>query len=263
MIKKFKGGKEDLTNQKFGRWTLLYPVDKGKYKYYWHCRCDCGNEKDVLTTSLKNGSSTSCGCYRKEYNHNKKMVDMTGQKIGKLTIIRPLTKEEHNDKTNEVVWECKCDCGKICHFRGSDLRLNKIMSCGCMKSKGEYKIEQILKNNNISYKKHITFSDCKYNEKEKERGAEFDFIIYYQDNFYLIEYDGVQHFKPKSEKGWNNQKNFDIIKIHDKIKTNYCIEHNIPLIRIPYTQYEKLNVNDLLLSTSDFVIKEGVKDEQL
>ncbi len=251
-IKKMPGGKEDLTGQRFGRWVALYPVEKGKAKYYWHCKCDCGNEKDVLTSSLKNGKSTSCGCFRKEYLHKIKPIDMTGQRFGKLTIIRQLNSDEHNDKSQLAIWECKCDCGNICYFRGSDLRQNKIMSCGCIKSKGEDKIEFLLKSNKIPYEKHKTFFDCKYNENNNERGAEFDFYIKTNPP-YIIEYDGIQHFKPKSEKGWNNQENFIKTQRHDNIKNLYCLNHNIPLIRIPYTQYDKLNINDLLLETSKFI----------
>lgn len=33
---------------------------------YWHCKCDCGNEKDVSQHMLAQGQSLSCGCYAKE-----------------------------------------------------------------------------------------------------------------------------------------------------------------------------------------------------
>ncbi len=51
--------RQDLTNQKFGLWTVLYKADKNNY---WHCRCNCGTEKDVFIGSLKSGQSKSCGC---------------------------------------------------------------------------------------------------------------------------------------------------------------------------------------------------------
>ena len=35
---------------------------KSSHSAVWHCRCDCGNEVDVLGFSLKNGDTTSCGC---------------------------------------------------------------------------------------------------------------------------------------------------------------------------------------------------------
>ena len=28
----------------------------------WHCKCECGNEKDILEKLLKNGDSASCSC---------------------------------------------------------------------------------------------------------------------------------------------------------------------------------------------------------
>ncbi len=65
--------KNDLSGQKFGRWTVLYPTNKrsgGKRLY--HCRCDCGTERDVSEGNLKRGVSKSCGCYKKEVNTNNK-----------------------------------------------------------------------------------------------------------------------------------------------------------------------------------------------
>lgn len=60
----------DLTGQKFERLTVLYklPPDKSKKGRgaYWHCKCDCGNEADVLGANLRKGATKSCGCYNKE-----------------------------------------------------------------------------------------------------------------------------------------------------------------------------------------------------
>lgn len=58
----------DLTNQRIGKWTVLYCVGaKKEYSsrsLYWHCRCDCGTEKDVSSLILRRGESLSCGCNR-------------------------------------------------------------------------------------------------------------------------------------------------------------------------------------------------------
>lgn len=63
--------KEDLTGRRFGRLTVLYrAADKvqnnGAILPQWHCKCDCGNETDVLQVTLKTGGTKSCGCLRKE-----------------------------------------------------------------------------------------------------------------------------------------------------------------------------------------------------
>jgi hypothetical protein len=43
-----------------GDWTVLEFSDRGKYKYYWRCRCKCGTVKDVQQTHLGSGKSTKC-----------------------------------------------------------------------------------------------------------------------------------------------------------------------------------------------------------
>lgn len=256
---KLPGGRVDYTNETFGRLTALYPIKKGNKKYYWHCKCECGNECDIMTSSLTGGRTISCGCYRKEVCHEK-VIDITGHRFGKLVAIRQIPKEEHDDNTQEAVWECRCDCGKITQFRSSDLRGQKVISCGCIKSKGEFKIANLLKENNIEYIQHYTCSDCLYHEKENERGAEFDFYIHYNNEWYLIEYDGLQHFTDKSEAGWNNKANLTNTQRHDEKKNQYCKEKNISLIRIPYTEYDNLSLKELLLETSKFIYYKAVKN---
>lgn len=59
---------KDITGQRFGRLFVVKMVDDrtkcGEIKYL--CKCECGNEKIIVGTSLKNGSSKSCGCILSE-----------------------------------------------------------------------------------------------------------------------------------------------------------------------------------------------------
>lgn len=63
------GKAEDLTGQKFGRWTVISqgPSTSGRETRWW-CKCDCGNPelRLVRRSGLKNGTSQSCGCLQKE-----------------------------------------------------------------------------------------------------------------------------------------------------------------------------------------------------
>ena len=62
----------DLTGKRFGRLTVVSRAENSKSgKTRWHCKCDCGNECVVHGDSLKSGNTKSCGCVRREYNHNK------------------------------------------------------------------------------------------------------------------------------------------------------------------------------------------------
>lgn len=58
---------KDLTGQVFDRLTVIKRVDdyispKGQRKVQWLCRCDCGNERLVVSGDLTNGNTKSCGC---------------------------------------------------------------------------------------------------------------------------------------------------------------------------------------------------------
>ncbi|MFA1289933.1 hypothetical protein ACDJ03_19715 [Xanthomonas axonopodis pv. nakataecorchori] len=55
--------KYDISGQRFERLTALRRV--GTYKggmAIWLCRCDCGQEREVMSTHLRNGHTRSCGC---------------------------------------------------------------------------------------------------------------------------------------------------------------------------------------------------------
>lgn len=60
----------DLTGQVFGRLTALWRVPDS-HPIKWHCKCECGNEIDVITDSLKTGNTKSCGCLQKELAANR------------------------------------------------------------------------------------------------------------------------------------------------------------------------------------------------
>lgn len=56
---------KDITNQRFGRLVAIKCVQR-QPKVLWLCKCDCGNEKVILGTSLRIGATKSCGCINKE-----------------------------------------------------------------------------------------------------------------------------------------------------------------------------------------------------
>lgn len=56
---------ENLVGQVFNYFTVIDgPIRKNK-KIYWHCECQCGNEKEIRSDELKSGRTKSCGCYKK------------------------------------------------------------------------------------------------------------------------------------------------------------------------------------------------------
>lgn len=290
--------KLDLTGQKFGRLTAIKEGPRNNAgRTTWICKCDCGNEKIVLTTQLTSGNTQSCGCLQKERtriaNQNKSLV---GKRFGRLVVVERLsnsskwkclcdcgntviTNTNHlnqghtqscgclqKDRASEIHFKnltgkrfgmltvkgldiekstvkekfyiCKCDCGQEKSIRQTGL-LNGTISCGCSRaSHGEYRIAELLKSYNIPFTTEQTFDSC-INPKTK-RKLRFDFFV---NNLYLIEYNGKQHYS--EENGWG--ESLEEIKYRDSLKVEWARKNNIPLIIIPYTKYETLTIDDLLL----------------
>lgn len=240
--------RKDVTNQRFGRLVALYPTEERQSgKIIWLCKCDCGNEVKVPIDSLTGKNTQSCGCLSKEKTSERFCIDLTGQTFGKLTVI----KRDNTKNYKRARWLCKCSCGnpELESVDGYYLRSGEKTQCSkCIpKSKGEEQIKNILIKNNISFTQEKSFDDCRF--PKTNRLARFDFYI---DNKYLIEFDGRQHIQNTSK--WNNEWNLEYVQEHDQIKNNYCKEHNIPLIRIPYSKINYIKLEDLLLETSKYKI---------
>lgn len=60
-----------------------------------------------------------------------KLIDLTGQKFGKLTVMGRAPKD---NKKGVVKWQCLCDCGSTTIVVSNNLRSEKTKSCGCWKS---------------------------------------------------------------------------------------------------------------------------------
>jgi hypothetical protein len=57
----------DITSQKFGRLTALRKVGINKSRNsLWECVCECGNTTVVSSNHLRDGHTTSCGCFWRE-----------------------------------------------------------------------------------------------------------------------------------------------------------------------------------------------------
>lgn len=102
----------------------------------------------------------------------------------------------------------------------------------CKSSKGEIAVAKFLDDNNIKYIREYRFPDCK-----DKRPLPFDFYIPKLDM--LIEYDGIQHFKPIDKFGGINT--FNNVQYRDSLKSDYAELNNIQLIRIPYTEIDNTN----------------------
>lgn len=61
-----------------------------------------------------------------------RLIDLTGQVFGRLTVIERNTE---NDKSNKPAWVCQCSCGQRVIIGGGHLRSGHTQSCGCLQKK--------------------------------------------------------------------------------------------------------------------------------
>ncbi|MEI4827996.1 hypothetical protein WAX78_00715 [Bacillus sp. FJAT-53711] len=108
----------------------------------------------------------------------------------------------------------------------------------CSQSKGEKRILDWLNNKSISFKPQYKFEDCRYKRK-----MPFDFAVFINENLIcLIEYQGGQHYAPVDFFG--GVETFEDLLIRDTIKKQYCISKGIPLLVIPYWEFD--NIEEIL-----------------
>lgn len=223
--------KLNLMNQKFGRLLVIDTAPNKNGRTAWLCQCECGNKIIVTTKSLRDGNTRSCGCLHKEIVSKQFSKDITNQRFGNLIALKPTNKRRHGS----VVWECACDCGNQ-HYATTELLLaGKVTSCGCVRSKGNQKIKNILQNNNILF-------ISEYPIRINNINYYYDFAILKNEQVLcFVEYDGILHFEQDYYHGWNNKDTWEKTKKNDIIKNNYAQNIKIPLIRIPYIDYDKID----------------------
>jgi len=167
------------------------------------------------------------------------------------------TSEEFIEKSNEVhnflyIYDninyinCKTEVDIICTKHGtfSQTPNSHLRGSGCptcKNSSGEIKIEKLLEENKIIFKKQYSFDDLVFKKKLK-----FDFAIFDKfDNLKtLIEYNGIQHYKPNEYFGGKNQFEFTLKR--DSLKIKYCKEKNIDIFVIKYDENIDVEISKII-----------------
>lgn len=145
-----------------------------------------------------------------------------------------LISEYINDSTKVLIRHNSC--GFIYKIKPTYFKQEGTICPKCKRfnSKGEKAIINYLELYNISYEREYRFKELAH--------YPFDFKINFQNQIYLIEFQGEQHYKPKDFFGGEN--GFKLQQERDKIKKNFCQEHGYNLIEIPY--YEINNIDKYL-----------------
>jgi predicted nucleic acid-binding Zn-ribbon protein len=162
--------------------------------------------------------------------------------VAKLSVINPYIEVagEYVNAITKITHRClKC---------GMDFATTPYLTlkgCGCRcdgLSHGERFITQYLRYNKIDFIPQYRFDGCR-----DIYPLPFDFYIVKSGS--CIEYDGEQHFLPSNKFG--GEERLKVTQEHDKIKTQYCLDNNIALLRISYKDNIGKCLNDFFKIQND------------
>ena len=223
----------------------------------YECYCNACRTNTIMSHNalmvakshmVAEGKMPSCGCMKsigiKNWN-GKNRKDLTGMTFGYLYVIGPAeiiyvgTKSKHRQ-----TWKCQCVCGSIIYVTTGDLTSGNTKSCGCILSRGEAIVAEILTKNHIKYRKEYSYHDLLTSNGFPCR---FDFAI--QDKkkniVCLVEYQGIQHYK---DLGWFGRLEREET---DQKKKDYCKANQIKLFEIPYNSNIENEVNKIIRYVHD------------
>lgn len=226
--KKASKSKLSMTSQEYAQRVaekkpFIIPLEefRGIHKKIKHFCKKCGNIWFATPENVLKHDNDKCGlCYGKARKPNE-------QYIKDLNEINPYIKPIEEYKGNRIKIKHLClQCG----YEWSATPHNILSGHGCPKCKfsnGEKIIENYLIEIGVEYVCQKKFEDC----KNKKR-LPFDFYI--PSKVLCIEYDGEQHSNPI--KFFGGYEGLQKRKELDDIKTEYCKNNNINLLRINYDE---------------------------
>jgi hypothetical protein len=157
-----------LIGNRFFRLTVMERVGKDRYdNVLWRCKCDCGNETIVKSTSLTMLARPirSCGCYRQKD---------PGQCLPRWLYRGYLKRDEEKKRVSDLTFDCFLEITKSnCHYCGEPPRQKLRLKY----AKGEYIYNGIDRlNNDLGYTKSNSVACCKICNHMKSNRSEQDFL---------------------------------------------------------------------------------------
>ncbi len=216
-----------------------HDVTPSSTKLVWW-KCEKGHEFKRKISNRFNGGCRICGIQiRAEKNRRVRKNNSLGTKFPYLLRMwdykknRDINPFKINYGTKLCVW-WRCLENHEWKNRVTTMT-SRLKGCPvCQEPKGERAVRLFLENNNLKHDHQKTFNDCRHTNVLR-----FDFYVYHSTSNFIIEYDGIQHFKVV--KRFGGAKGFRDRIIKDHIKNEWCDQNNIPLLRISYTQLRKVD----------------------
>lgn len=211
-------------------------------------RCKCGNEFSIMESNIRKSTLQCQKCWHNQLGAERRLSTKQIQERIDKKYGDDMFKLISNPTNRKVkVKLMHTGCKRSFEISRLDVILDKRNTTGIKcpycygKSVGEQRIAKFLYDFNIKFTTEKTFDGLVSDTGTKLR---YDFAIFDNNKIRcLIEYDGVHHYSEEKFKG--NVSDIERVKKHDKIKDEFSITNNIPLIRIGYLDYP--NIFDILI----------------
>lgn len=214
---------------------LMYRTDKG---------CPCDAPETLARIERRRIRRIEARLAKRQADEERKvakLIEMRRREEEFSAIFNDMWKSEYEllvpfDPADERVSLRHIPCGRLDYKLVSSLL--KGHGCRRCSNRGESKavveIARILEEMGLSYEMEVRFPDCK-----RERVLPFDFGIYERGNLkFLIEYDGEHHYRPMYRR--DGERRLKLVQERDAIKSAYCETKSIPLLRIKFTEFERV-----------------------
>lgn len=243
--------RDNLIGRRYGKLVVInqtedYVRPDGRREARWICECDCGNKVKIISSSLTDGGTVSCGCYQSSEEKVKIRNKTLIKQKGSLLDVNPeLAKEWHPTKngnltpsdvlpsSNQKVWWL-CDYGH--EWKASINGRTQGRGCRTCNSESQTSFPE----------QAILFYISKFiksTNREIVNKQEID--VYLPDYKIGIEYDGILYHSSmqaqKREKRKNDALNnvgVRLIRIKENYNDNY-VENNT-IFLIPSNNYSNL-----------------------
>ena len=127
-----------------------------------------------------------------------KLIDLTGKKYGKLTVIKISPDSSNSHKK----WLCKCECGNLTSVLGYNLKNGNTQSCGCFQR------------------------DCKKNSNKYDLSGEYGKCYFYDGDFFIFDLDDYDLLK---EYTWcKGSRGYAITSTNNKNTSAHRVIMNCP-----------------------------------
>lgn len=198
--------------------TVLEYVEPINAKHHMTVKCSKGHTFSITPRAL----SLGVGCSRCNKTTGRVSLEVMKERL-ELVNLKLVNDSDYVNVSTKV--KVVCANNHITEVEPTNVYSGH--GCNlCKTSVGERLVMEALDELGVRYEREKTFDTCK-----NVLPLPFDFYI--EDLNLLIEYDGIQHYEAIDFFG--GQKHLEYVQFLDNIKTKWCEENGVELLRIPYT----------------------------